>query len=249
MDARALVWTLNALDEDHELEQFVAAIPGYYRSSTVQPPHVALKHLTHHEGLDPLLEARILDPPPASAMEHKRRVQSLGALYCPPGVVARHLHSAVIEPTLFATHPLSMSSEAWAVVVSMSQDTDKDIALARHCVVAVFVATWRYDFAVMPGLGDDVGSLARNLGVPESVIQAWAQQPDSVMSTNLIHLLEDTLDDLCERDALDLLPIGMDVASPSRHKLLYTTQGAVNKFGTARAARRVYGTFDQRGGP
>jgi hypothetical protein len=34
MDSRVLSWTLNALDEGHELEQFVAAIPGYYRSDT-----------------------------------------------------------------------------------------------------------------------------------------------------------------------------------------------------------------------
>ncbi len=38
MDSPALSWTLDALGEDHELEQFVAAIPGYYRSTTIQPP-------------------------------------------------------------------------------------------------------------------------------------------------------------------------------------------------------------------
>ena len=45
------------------------------------------------------------------------------------------------------------------------------------------------------------------------------------MLVNLIHLLEDMLDDLRERNALDFLPIGMDVASPlPRHRLLYMTQ-------------------------
>ncbi|KAI0245969.1 hypothetical protein BJV78DRAFT_1258700 [Lactifluus subvellereus] len=254
MDARALAWTLDALDEDHELEQFIAAIPGYYRSSTVQPPDVALKHLTHHEGLDSPLEARVLDllcprgtvphMPPTSAMERKRRVLSLEALYCLPGVVAWHMRAAVIEPTLFATDPLFVSSEAWAVAVSMAQDTNRDIALAGHCVAAVLVAAWQHDFAVGPGPGDDVGSLARHFGVPESVIQAWAQQADSVMLANLIHLLENTLEDLRERDALDLLPIGMDFTSPSpRHKLLYTTLGVVNKFSAAGAARELQEAF------
>ncbi|KAI0250555.1 hypothetical protein BJV78DRAFT_1283167 [Lactifluus subvellereus] len=41
MDAHALA--LDALYEDHELEQFIA---GFYRSSAVQAPDVALKHIT-----------------------------------------------------------------------------------------------------------------------------------------------------------------------------------------------------------
>src|SRR6266404_7378498 len=97
MDARALGWTLDALDEGHELEQFVAAIPGYFRSTTVRPPLAALEHLTHHEGLDSPLEARILDllcprgtapdGPPSSARERERRAACLEALYCLPGAV------------------------------------------------------------------------------------------------------------------------------------------------------------------
>jgi Family of unknown function (DUF6535) len=254
MDARALSWTLDALDEDHELEQFVAAIPGYYRSTMVRPPGVALKHLTHHEGLDSSLEARILDlhsprgtvpqMPPASAIERKRRVESLEALYCLPGVVARHLRAAVIEPTLFASDPLFVSSEAWAVAISMAKDTNRDIALAGHCVAAVLVATWRHEFAVARGPGDDVGSLARHLGMPEGVVQAWTQQADSVMLANLIHLLENTVDDLREHDALDLLPIGTRAVTPSlRHELLYATLGLVNKFSAAGAARSLQEAF------
>ena len=103
-------------------------------------------------------------PEPASCVRNgaKRRVQSLRALYYPPGVTAWHLRSAVIQPTLF------VSSEAWAVAVSMGQDTDRDIAPAEHCVAAVLVAAWWYDSAVVPGLGGDVGSLARHFGVPKA---------------------------------------------------------------------------------
>ena len=254
MDARALAWTLDALDEDHELEQFVAAIPGYYRSSVVKPPKVALEHLIHPEGLDSPLEARILDllsprgvvphVPPTSAMERKRCIQRLEALYCLPGVVARRLRAAVLAPTLFATDPLFVSSEAWPVAVSMAQDANRDIALAGHCVAAVLVAARRHDFPVVVGPGDDIGSLARHLGMPESVIQAWKQQGDSVMFANFIHLVENTLDDLREHDALDLLPIGMHVVNPSlRHQLLYTTLGVVNKFSTAGVARELQDAF------
>jgi hypothetical protein len=38
MDARALAWTLDSLDEDHELEQFAAGIPGLFVSKAVGQP-------------------------------------------------------------------------------------------------------------------------------------------------------------------------------------------------------------------
>ena len=36
--ARALAWTLDSLDEDHELEQFAAGIPGLFVSKAVEQP-------------------------------------------------------------------------------------------------------------------------------------------------------------------------------------------------------------------
>jgi hypothetical protein len=183
MDARALGWTLDALDEDHELEQLVAAIPGYYRSSTVRPPVVALEHLTHHNGLDTPLEARILDllcprgtapdEPPTSALEQHRRVVCLEAIYCLPGVVTRHMRAAMLEPTLFAIDPFFASSEAWAVAASMANDSNRDIAFAAHCVASVLVVAWRHGHAATPELpGGSVAALAQHLGVPEDVAQS-----------------------------------------------------------------------------
>jgi hypothetical protein len=78
MDFPALSYALNALYEDHVREQFVAAVPGYYRSTTAKPPEEALEQLTYHEGLDSPLEAHhghlspcgtTPDAPPASNME------------------------------------------------------------------------------------------------------------------------------------------------------------------------------------
>ncbi|KAF8266281.1 hypothetical protein EI94DRAFT_217343 [Lactarius quietus] len=242
MDARALWWTLDALDEDHEFERFVAAIPGYYRSTTVRPPAVALKHLTHHEGLDSPLEARILElhsppgtapnQPPTSELEQNRRVACLEALYCLPGVVSRHLRAVALDPTLFVSDPLFASSEAWAVATSMTNDSNRDIALAAHCVASVLVVAWRHGYAASPGPpGGSVGTLAQHLGVPEGVVRAWMQSGDSVMLANFIQLIEDTLDDLRERDAASLVPVGVSVPNtPPRYQMLFVTLGLVNKF-------------------
>jgi hypothetical protein len=269
MDARALSWTLDALDEDHELEQFVAAIPGYYRSTIVRPPEETLEHLTHHEGLDSPLEARILDllsprgtapdAPPASNKERERRVVCLEALYCLPGTVARHLRAAVLEPDLFSSDPLFASSEAWNTATSMAKDINRDIAFAGHCIAAVLVSAWRHGFvAASPGPppGGGVGALAMHLGVPEAVVERWMHRADSVMLASLIHLLEYTLEDLREHDATVLLPVGTPqltsaertsmeraTATRHRHQLLYTTLGLANKFRPAGAAKELQDAF------
>ena len=279
MDSRALSWAVDALDEDHELEQFVAAIPGYYRSTTVRPPREALDHLTHHEGLDSPLEARILDllsprgrapdAPPASSIERKRRMVCLEALYCLPGTVTRHLRAAVLDTTLFSSDPLFASSEAFNAATAMSKDTHRDIAFSGHCVAAVLVAAWRHGFMAAPhgpppGGGNSVvvgvGALAMHLDVPEAVVETWLNRADSVMLAILIHIIENTLEDLRDNDAADLLPmgthvvttaamtagttsVGQAVAAGHRHQLLYTTLGLANKFNPADAARELIDAF------
>ncbi|KAI0261031.1 hypothetical protein BC834DRAFT_493519 [Gloeopeniophorella convolvens] len=40
--SRALTWTYDSLDEDHELEQFFAGVPGLLRSRTVEEPELML---------------------------------------------------------------------------------------------------------------------------------------------------------------------------------------------------------------
>ena len=55
MDVRALVWTFDCLDEDHELERFFAGLPGFRGSKMVKDP---LPDLTP-EQQDKLLQALI----------------------------------------------------------------------------------------------------------------------------------------------------------------------------------------------
>jgi len=256
MDSRALSWALDALDEDRELEEFVAAIPGYYRSTTVQPADEALEHLTHHEGLDSPLEARILDllcprgtapsAPPTSAKERKRRVVCLEALYCLPGTIRRHVHTAIFEPVLFVSDPFFSSSEAWAVATSMAKDINGDIAFSGHCVAAVLIATWRHGLVATLGPpGGSSDSLAQHLSVPEGVVQTWIHYPDSAMLASFIHLLVNTLEDVRARDSADLLPVGVHTdRAPSRnHQLLHVALGIVNKFDPSRVARELLEAF------
>ncbi|KAI0261951.1 hypothetical protein BC834DRAFT_893418 [Gloeopeniophorella convolvens] len=43
IDSRALAWTYSALDEDHEMEQFLAGVPGFLNSKTIKDPDAVLE--------------------------------------------------------------------------------------------------------------------------------------------------------------------------------------------------------------
>jgi hypothetical protein len=58
VDSHAQSWALDALN--NKLDQSVAGMWVYYRLTTARSPE-ALEHLTHHEGLDSPLKARILE--------------------------------------------------------------------------------------------------------------------------------------------------------------------------------------------
>jgi hypothetical protein len=256
IDSRALSWALDALDEDHELEEFVAAIPGYYRSTTVRPPEEALEHLIHHEGLDSPLEARILDllcprgtapdAPPTSPKERKRRLVCLKAIYCLPGAIRRHVLMTDREPYLFASDPLFASSEAWGAATSMAKDTNKDLAFSGQCVAAVLIAIWCHGLAAWRGPpGGCNGALAKHLDVPEDLVQAWMRRSDSVMLASLINLITNTLEDLQAHDVADLLPVGAHASDPpsQNHQLLHAVLGIANKFDPGGSARELLDAF------
>ena len=46
IDCRAFLWTLNRLDEDHELERFFSGLPGFYSSKALKKP---LRYLTDQQ--------------------------------------------------------------------------------------------------------------------------------------------------------------------------------------------------------
>ena len=63
VDARALHWTLTVLDEDNEIEDFVARMPGFFESATVPDATSAILALmdTPPDRSDPILGSRIHD--------------------------------------------------------------------------------------------------------------------------------------------------------------------------------------------
>ena len=62
VDAHALEWTLTALDEDKEVEDFAARVPGFFDSHAVPDPASAILPLmSDHPTTDPILGSRLSD--------------------------------------------------------------------------------------------------------------------------------------------------------------------------------------------
>ncbi|KAN0137270.1 hypothetical protein V8E53_004715 [Lactarius tabidus] len=84
VDARALEWTLTALDEDKEIEDFAARIPGFFDSHAVPDPASAILPLLSDDRMTfPLLGSRLYNllntcipgNTPLTEEERKRRLR------------------------------------------------------------------------------------------------------------------------------------------------------------------------------
>ncbi|KAF8486399.1 hypothetical protein DFH94DRAFT_713146 [Russula ochroleuca] len=153
----ALRRTLNLLDEDHELEDFVAGIPGLSESEALR----TFDELSPNDGGRVVLAAL---PGPTSFNEQlpwsivmlshraitsglselvrKRRTQAcLKALYHIPGAIRD-----ILAPYAAGTHyclrilPLLNSSESLDLIKELWDTTNDDIALSVRCVAAAISA-------------------------------------------------------------------------------------------------------------
>ena len=155
MDARALAWTLDALDEDHELEQFAAGIPGLFVSKAVEQPAGMLASISESTTLHPNLGKDIQKLVTGSSqhadsfhlLSKARRLWrdrvSLRALYFIPNAIQLALSNAIRGPgNIVAIPPFLDSHESWAVADALSQDPriDMKIRLDAECVAAITCA-------------------------------------------------------------------------------------------------------------
>ena len=155
MDARALAWTLDALDEDHELEQFAAGIPGLFISKAVEQPASMLASISESTILHPNLGKDIQNLVTGSSqhaeslhlLSKARRLWrdrvSLRALYFIPNAIQAAFTNATRGPGNIVTIPSFLDSyESWAVADDLSQDPkiDMKIRLDAECVAAITCA-------------------------------------------------------------------------------------------------------------
>jgi Family of unknown function (DUF6535) len=147
VDARALRWTLNSLDGDHELEEeFLNALPGIFHDSTSQNSHSQGLRKRVHKSISAVVNALLatcstgLLPEPA----RKQRLKAcLGAIWCFPETAKRHYGAIWEHWTRKTNDPWGpLSTEAWAMAAKMTMDSNPLTSFRAHCVQAMIAVMW-----------------------------------------------------------------------------------------------------------
>lgn len=184
IDARALAWTLDTLDEDHELEQFMAGVPEFYQSKALSTSKVVLGSLSGLNGFNTMLPWKILEVVERATDGHhyptdlrqRRSNACLEALYFVPGAV-HDILSAFRHASYPPQTSLPFTLQSWDIAAKLSIHIDNDVALGARCVAAVIATQTTFsDTFRATALQEDEGCLpilVRQLGVQEHVLHSY----------------------------------------------------------------------------
>jgi hypothetical protein len=182
IDIRAFMWTLDSLDEDHELERFFSGLPGFRSSKVIDDPLPKLtedqrwKLGTAFVGLLGSTFSSDLLP----AHVKKRRAMLCAKLTDPAhNPMAFHILDNVVSN--YGDSDL-LAAEILQIVKGWSNDgNEKTMLVSQATVSSIIARAQRRDHPWF--------NLASNeLGVPESVLRGYATQGDSLSLAVLIHI-------------------------------------------------------------
>ena len=189
LDTKVASRTFNTLDGDHDMDKFLAAIPGFYSSAKVKRDgHIFeglnSKQLPHSviSFLDRSLSSDLLED--ADKQEHIKNC--LKAINSDPLLLECTFRQALLSAshsTVFKCVDFVHLSLAQSWVHDKESDADRWVREYARCVVAIAINRIS-DY-------DDkwISIVQRHLGLPKSRIKRWRSQGDSVRLCNLIHLI------------------------------------------------------------
>jgi hypothetical protein len=135
----ALAWTSDSLDEDNELEQFAAGIPGLFVSKAVEQPADMQAWERYPKTRDRLIAT---SQSTTKSQSWRDRV-CLRALYFIPNAIQAALSNVIRGPGSLVTIPPFLNSyESCVVANALSQDPGIDMKtrLDAECVAATTCA-------------------------------------------------------------------------------------------------------------
>lgn len=216
-DARALGWTLDRLDEEGELVQFAAGIPGFSHSTEVKES-VSILEMTPmsshlHRNLpwhitELLMRAfkpgQLHDSKLLPESVRKQRVAiCLEALYYLPYALQTLLQEIVSKLDLPQVTrgllPVVLSVESWLFAERLSKARtsilDRSVKIGAQCMAAVI--------ASRPPLDEQSRSiLMRHLEIDEPLLDRYLEPFDSLLLKNLNFLLINTAEDVISDENL-----------------------------------------------
>ena len=191
IDVRGLAWTFNSLEEDNELEEFLAGIPGFLSSHEVTNPANVLKEVIDRVPAMAytvflFIERTFSSGLVSEAIQARRKNVYLRALdlVTPllPVTFYQALHSweSGHNP---AVHIFG-SLDVWLLAEAHSHDDDPDVAISAQCMAAAIAASVQERDQLWCNI------VMRQLDVSEDVLHAYLAHGDSVLLANLIHIVE-----------------------------------------------------------
>ncbi|KAI0265974.1 hypothetical protein BC834DRAFT_160093 [Gloeopeniophorella convolvens] len=186
LDAQALSWAFRSLDEDHELEEFLAGIPGFLISDEVKTPDDVLTTLKGaHLGnaVMSLMDRSWSSDLITSPMKQRRIAICLKIISAD-----RQLLLHAFEWTLLrsAESDILTCIDFIQLASSCAGDPDRDPKLGCYakCVLAVTISRLReYD--------DRWSCIAkRHLGLSDARFDKYRAHGDSLQLRNLLHIIQ-----------------------------------------------------------
>ncbi|KAI0302899.1 hypothetical protein B0F90DRAFT_1713364 [Multifurca ochricompacta] len=215
IDARALSWTLDKLDEEREFEQFVAGIPAFMRSLEVQEPALVLKASRlsrtdtslYREIMTLLIRASkpglLRDSKSLPESVRQQRITTcLEALYLFPNAIEEILRRVSGVDNInnkkvragFAS--ILESMESWLLAERLSVQNKRNseaVMIGARCMATAIAARLR-DTRELPILMQAFPVLMRQLNIKEPhLLNSFLQPFDSLLLKNLNNFLEETV--------------------------------------------------------
>jgi hypothetical protein len=224
VDTRALEWTLTALDEDKEIEDFAARVPGFFDSRAVPDPASAILPLmSDHLTTDPILGSRLSDllktciPGTSSLTEEhrKRRLRvCLKSLWC-CGKAYDQQREEVPLPSYFRivfaspemTHRIQTEQDLAARVIgSCFRGIGRKKAFSRHQIA--YCSSQRRDTSCLSDI----------LGIESREVMSLLGQPGAIELASIISFIilvdpDMLVGDAMPSDVLDVFKQTLDILS------------------------------------
>jgi hypothetical protein len=181
IDGRILKWTINALDDDHEWEQFFAGVPGFFSSKLIDNPGSILNELRRtfvgalSEFLDRTLASNLLSEP----IRTRRLVTCFNAAVATSTGIDREFFHDVF---FGRWDGVLQSVEIGNFLKGWANNHDRERSLYSQSIVAGVIAN-------VQERDDRWSALAKDqLRISRDVLQGYIAHGDSVLLANLIHI-------------------------------------------------------------
>ncbi|KAI0264340.1 hypothetical protein BC834DRAFT_970694 [Gloeopeniophorella convolvens] len=189
IDSRALAWTYDSLDEDHELEQFLAGIPDFFRSTSVEKPEVVITNIrdSSHRGSLLLATVSLINRSlshghPTEPAQQQRFEVCVKAAFniCAKSFAWLQRIGSWRDTYVDASDQLRLYGE-------LSKAADQDIALLADCMAARTVH-WSFSYE----LSSCTTALEQRFGVSRHTLQEYLESKDAadIQLVNLLHFVE-----------------------------------------------------------